>query len=142
MEGYLLAVPEGKRTESKLAVQTKAIEMANYTITICSNENNFPKRYRWCLTNKIVDTAIEIMNDINTANSIYVSTKNDYELRREFQTKALAYTARLLGLMELAYVRFNIEDKRIRYWTQLVVDTRELIKKWKKSDSNRYKKYK
>jgi len=142
MEGYLLAVPEGKRTESKLAVQTKAVEMANYTITICSNENNFPKRYRWCLTNKIVDTAIEIMNDINTANSIYVSTKNDYELRREFQTKALAYTARLLGLMELAYVRFNIEDKRIRYWTQLVVDTRELIKKWKKSDSNRYKKYK
>lgn len=47
-----MAVPEGKRTESKLAVQTKVIELAEYTITICSNEKNFPKRYRWCLTNK------------------------------------------------------------------------------------------
>ncbi len=54
-----MAVPEGKRTESKLAVQTKAIELAIYTVTICSNEKNFPKRYRWCLTNKIVDTALE-----------------------------------------------------------------------------------
>jgi len=137
-----LAVPEGKRTESKLEVQTKAIELANYTITICSNEKNFPKRYRWCLTNKIVDTATEIMSDINTANSIYVSTKGDYELRREHQTKALAYTARLLGLMELAYVKFNIEGKRIKHWTQLVIDVRELIKKWRKSDGERYKKYK
>lgn len=137
-----MSVPEGKRTESKLAVQTKAIELADYTITICSNEKNFPKRYRWCLTNKIVDVTLEIMNDINTANSIYVSTKVDYDLRREHQTNALAYTARLLGLMELAYIKFSIEDKRIKHWTQLVVDARELIKKWRKSDSDRYKKYK
>lgn len=33
-----MAVPEGKRTESKLAVQTKAIELATYTITICSKQ--------------------------------------------------------------------------------------------------------
>jgi hypothetical protein len=59
-----LTVPEGKRTQSKLSVQTKAIELATYTITICSNEKNFPKRYRWCLTSKIVDTAIEIISDI------------------------------------------------------------------------------
>ena len=123
-------------------MQTKAIELADYTITICSNEKHFPKRYRWCLTNKIVDTATDIMSDINTANSIYVSTKGDYELRRKFQTRALAYTARLLGLMELAYIKFNISDKRIKHWTQLAVDVRELIKKWRKSDNNRYKKYK
>lgn len=137
-----MSVPEGKRTESKLAVQTKAIELADYTITICSNEKYFPKRYRWCLTNKIVDTATDIMSDINTANSIYVSTKGDYELRRQFQTRALAYTARLLGLMELAYIKFNISDKRIKHWTQLAIDVRELIKKWRKSDNYRYKKYK
>jgi len=137
-----MAVPEGKRTESKLVVQTKVIELAEYTITICSNEKNFPKRYRWCLTNKIVDTALEIMNDVNTANSIYVSTKGDYELRRHYQTNALAYTARLLGLMEVAYIKFNIPDKRIKHWTQLVVDARELIKKWRKSDSDRFKNFK
>ena len=137
-----MAVPEGKRTESKLSVQTKAIELAEYTITICSNEKNFPKRYRWCLTSKIVDAVTEIISDINTANSIYVTTKGDYELRRSYQTKALAYTARMLGLMQLAHTKFGINSKRIKHWTELVIDVRELIKKWRKSDSDRYIKYK
>ncbi len=44
--------------------------------------------------------------------------------------------------MQFAYVKFNIDSRRIKYWTQLVVDEKELLKKWKKSDSNRYKKYK
>jgi len=136
-----LAVPEGKRSKSKLEVQTKAIELAKYTITICSNEKHFPKRYRWCLTSKIVDAATEIVGDINTANSIYVTTKGDYELRRKYQTNALAYTARILGLIQLAYVQFSIDGKRIKHWTQLVVDVRELLKMWRKSDRQRYKEY-
>jgi len=136
-----MSVPEGKRAESKLAVQTKAIELADYTTTICSNEKKFPKRHRWTVTSKIVDVALEIMGDVNEANSIYVSSKVDYNERRKLQIRALAKTARLLGFMELAYIKFNIEGKRIKHWTQLVVDTRELIKKWKKSDSDRYKKY-
>ena len=51
----LLAVPEGKRTESQLAFQTKAIELLEYTTTICNNNNIFPKRDRWIVANRIVD---------------------------------------------------------------------------------------
>lgn len=137
-----MSVPEGKRTESKLKVQTKSKELARYTTSICSNEKIFPKRDRWIITNRIVTTALTIMEEVDTANSIYVSTKGDYDLRRRSQTIALSYTARLLGLMELAYLKYSIDSKRIRYWTQLVIDTRELIKKWRKSDADRYKKYK
>jgi hypothetical protein len=39
-----MAVPEGKRTESKLDVQTKAIELARYTKQICQKERIIPKR--------------------------------------------------------------------------------------------------
>ena len=137
-----MAVPEGKRTESKLEVQTKARELAKYTTEICSNEKIFPKRDRWMLTNRIVNTVLTIMEEVDTANDIYVSTKVDYDLRRASQTIALSYTARLLGLMQLAYEKYNIEDKRIKYWTQLVVDTRELIKKWRQSDAKRYRQFK
>lgn len=42
-----MSVPEGKRTESKLKVQTKSKELARYTTSICSNEKIFPKRDRW-----------------------------------------------------------------------------------------------
>jgi hypothetical protein len=137
-----LAVPEGKRTKSKLEVQTKAIELLNYTTSICSNEKIFPKRHRWDISGRIVESAWMIHDDINTANSIFVSAKIDYEMRREHQIRALAYTARLLGQIDFAYVKFHIESRRIKYWTQLVVDERELLKRWKKSDSNRYKTYK
>lgn len=137
-----MSVPEGKRTESKLEVQTKSRELAKYTTEICSNEKVFPKRDRWCITSRIVNAVLTIMEEVDTANDIYVSTKVDFELRRTSQTIALSYTARLLGLMQLAYEKYNIDDKRIRHWTQLVVDARELIKKWRQSDSDRYKQFK
>lgn len=48
-----MSVVKSKRTKSELEVVNKAIALASYTIHICSNEKNFPKRYRWCLTGKM-----------------------------------------------------------------------------------------
>ncbi len=138
-----MSVPEGKRSKPKtqLQVQAKAIELLDYTTSICSNEKIFPKRHRWSISNRIVESAWVIHDEINTANDIYVAAKVDYELRRTSQAKALSYTGRLLGQMEFAYNKFHFESRRIKHWTQLVFDVRELIKNWKKSDANRYKNY-
>lgn len=133
-----MSVPEGKRTESKLKVQTRAKQLAAYTVSICCNEQTFPKRERWAITNRIVSTALTIMEEVDVANDIYVSTRGDFELRRRSQTIALSNTAKLLGLMELAYIKFEIDGKRMKYWTQMVFDTRELIKKWRQTDKDRY----
>lgn len=133
-----MSVPEGKRSESKLEVQTKSKELAKYTITICSNEKIFPKRDRWVLTNRIVSTSLIIMEEVDTANDIFVVTKGDFELRRRSQTIALSNTAKLLGLMELAYNKYYIEDSKIIFWTQLVKTTRDLIRKWRQKDKERY----
>jgi hypothetical protein len=132
-----MSVPEGKRTESKLEVQTKAKKLAAYTVSICGNEKVFPKRDRWAVTNRIVSTALTIMEEVDVANDIYVSTRGDFELRRRSQTIALSSTARLLGLMELAYIKYGIDGDRIHHWTQMVFDTRELIKKWRQTDKDR-----
>ncbi|NCB02953.1 MAG: hypothetical protein EOM67_12405 [Spirochaetia bacterium] len=136
-----MSVPEGKRTESKLEVQTRAKALAVYTVQICGNEKVFPKRDRWVITNRIVSTVLEIMEQVDVANDIYVSVPGDFELRRRSQTIALSSTAKLLGLMELAYIKYSIDGKRMSYWTQLVVEVRELIKKWRQSDKNRYSKF-
>ena len=133
-----MSVPEGKRTESKLEVQTRAKQLAAYTVGICTNEKTFPKRERWAITNRIVSTALTIMEEVDVANDIYVSTRGDFELRRRSQTIALSHTAKLLGLMELAYIKFDIDGKRMKHWTQMVFDTRELIKKWRQTDKDRY----
>lgn len=134
-----MAVVQSKRKEGELNVITKANKLATYTIHICSNENNFPKRYRWCITSKIVDAALEINNCAIKANSVYVKDRADYELRKRFQSEGLAATYSLLSMIDIAYRTFGIESKRIRYWTGLVLDVQSLLRNWRKKDIERYK---
>ena len=56
-----MSVVKSKRTKGKMEVITKAHDLAEHTVRICSNEKNFPKRYRWCITAKVVDSAIRFL---------------------------------------------------------------------------------
>ena len=134
-----MSVVKSKRTESKLEIVTKSIELSSYTIHICSNEKNFPKRYRWCLTGKIVDFTIDICNFTNMANSVFVSNSKDFHTRRQYQNKALAASYALLTMMDIAYSTFGIDDDRIQHWVGLVIDVQNLLRNWRKSDSEKYK---
>lgn len=134
-----MSVVKSKRTESELDVITKSRALASYTIHICSNEKNFPKRLRWCITNDIVRDAREVHNCIRKANSIYVSIYDDYKTRRQYQNKALASIDGMLGDMDIAYELFNIDDDRIEHWTGLVIEVLNLIRNWRKSDYERHK---
>lgn len=136
-----MSVPLSKRGESKLEVITKANELCAHTIRICSNENSFPKRYRWCITSKIVDTAVDISRYINMANSVRVTEEHqaeDWNLRRSFQIKALVNTHSLLTMMDIAYRAFEIDGDRMDYWTGLVVHVQNLLRNWNKADEKRY----
>jgi len=136
-----MSVVKSKRGEGQLVVITKSNELATHTIRICSNEKVFPKHYRWCITNKIVDAALEINNNANMANSVYVSDATDYSLRKAYQTKALAATYSLLSMMDISYRTFGMESSKIEYWTGLVLEVQNLLRKWRKSDAERYKSF-
>lgn len=131
-----MSVPKSKRSEGQLTVLVKANELATYTIKICSNEENFPKHYRWCITNKIVDSALDINNYITMANAVFVTDKNDVALRKQFQTKAASYA--LLSMMDIAYRTFGIKSSRVEHWTGLVLEVQNYLRNWKKSDAERY----
>lgn len=134
-----MSVVKSKRGEGQLLVLTKANELATYSIKICSNEKNFPKHYRWCITSKIVDAAIEISNFANMANSVYVKDSTDYQLRKQYQTKALASTYALINMMDISYRTFGIESSRMEFWTNLVMEVQNMLRNWRKSDMERYK---
>jgi len=134
-----MSVVQSKRGEGQLVVITKANALASYTIKICSNEKHFPKHYRWCITNKIVDAALEINNNANMANSIFVTSDSDYQTRKQYQNKALANTYSLLSMIDIAYRTFGIEVDRVQYWTGLVIEVQNLLRNWRKSDNERYK---
>lgn len=137
-----MSVPKSKRGEPKLEVLTKARELTKYTIKICSNESCFPKRYRWCITYKIIDAALEISRLLSMANAVYMGDKEhqkeDWTLRRSYQIKALTNTYALLEMMDIAYQMFGIDGSKMSYWTGLVLEEQDLLRRWKKSDKERY----
>lgn len=133
-----MAVPSYKREQGELAAITKAKELVAYTIQVCNNEKRFPKRSRWILANRIVDSAMTIMEQCDVANNIYVSLPCDYELRRNAQTMALATTSKMLGQVEVAYNMYGSTAVNAEHWTGLVYEVRELIKAWRQSDKERY----
>lgn len=55
-----MSVVKSKRGRSKFEVLVKANELAAFTIRICSNEKNFPKRYRWTITSTAIYNRIAL----------------------------------------------------------------------------------
>ena len=90
-----LSVPLSKRKQGKLETLTRARELCAYTIQICKNEKNFPKRDRWLLTQPIVTETLSIMSCIRRANSVRVETREDYVYRRGQQIEAFACAGEL-----------------------------------------------
>ena len=78
-----MAVDSSKKIKGELTVVTKARELKLHTIRVCTNEKNFPKRYRWCVTNDIVKEASDICRLIIAANAIKVENLSDKDRRRE-----------------------------------------------------------
>ena len=98
-----MSVPKSKRSHGRLEALTKARAIKNYTLQVCTNEKNFPKRYRWCITNNIVEETTEICRKIVRANAIRVVNIDDYNRRTLFQKEAYELTEVLLEDIDTAY---------------------------------------
>ena len=102
------------------------------------NENYFPKRNRWIITQPIVTESLEIMSCVRRANAVDVKIFDDYKYRREQQIKAYGRCEALLTLIEVAHKTLNLDLKRIEHWTNLICEVEEYIQKWMRSDKKRY----
>ena len=135
-----MSVVKSKREVGDLAVITAAAELARYTVQVCTNENNFPKRFRWAITNKIVDCAVDINIYLNAANSVFVEYPEDFRIRQSYQKKALALTHSLVATIKVAHKTFNIEASRRECWGRKIQNVRALTQSWIRADKERYTK--
>ena len=145
-----MAIPKSKRTTTPLSVLVEADTLACYTILICTDEKRFPKRYRWCLTKQIIESAVQAKMHIAKANSVYVNDVESAKLRRTYQQEAIADIAALSATMDTAFRLFSglrhidvaeNPKKRINIatWTSQLGKVKSLLLAWKKSDSEKYK---
>lgn len=137
-----MSVPEPKRTENKLEVCIKALDLCTYTLQITKNKNVFVAEYQDALTDKIIQTAIDIHTCVWSANNVLVNSPKSYENRRNLQETAAIKCNVLLSLIDIAKPLFHLSYKRVTYWSGKAIKTRNLIRNWKKSDAERYKQYK
>jgi hypothetical protein len=54
----------GERTEGDYDILQKAKEVAGYVLRITQNEKFFPKRYRFSVTNKMQEKAMDIVEKL------------------------------------------------------------------------------
>lgn len=139
MKGYAMSVPANLRSVPKLEVLKNARQLVIHTIKIVTNEKNFPKRYRWCFTNKLIDETISMYKNLIMANSINVRAKDDKQLRRRYQTEALSQIYGILSYIHISYELFGLSESKIRYWVMIAEEEKVLIRKWRDSDADRYR---
>ena len=135
-----MAVPEGLRGPGKLEVFEKALDLATYTITITANKKVFIPEYQGSLTDRINSVALAIYMDAWTANNILVRNAEDFAERRRLQEKAARNCNNLLALMQMAQKVFHLKLTRVKYWGEMTIGVRNLLRAWKESDYKRYSK--
>ena len=129
-----MSVVAGKRGEGDLKVITVSGDLCDYTLQITSNEKHFPKRYRWNITNRILQITFDIDDHIIYANSVYVREGDGSLLRRQtHQLEALE-----LRNIDRADRRCGIDSDRIEFWTGQIKELQRLIRGWYRKDKERY----
>lgn len=133
-----MSVPVNQRTHGKLEVCVKAHDLCCYTLQITANKKNFTQEFQESLTNRIVEAAIDIHTLCWSANNILVNSVDDLRERTMYQEKAAIRCNILLSLIDVAKQIFHLSTKRVTYWADKTIETRNLIRAWRESDLKRY----
>lgn len=139
-----MSVHKNDQGAGKFQVHKKARGLAAYTIHITSNPKIFPPEFNVAITNKINAVALDIQTSTWTANNIMVKGDNAKELyleRRKYQEQAAVDCNILLSMIDLAWKVFHLTSKRVRYWSEMTIEVRNLIRAWHNSDTKRYSNY-
>ena len=133
-----MSVNAGDRINGKFEVITKSRKLASYTIRICCNEHWFPQQFRNAITDRIVNIATDIFVKCWTANNTRIDDNPDKAQRRSsLQLEAHDSCNELLALVQIAQEVFHLRTNRMKYWGNLIIETRGLIKSWHEKDRKR-----
>lgn len=136
-----MSVPVNQRSHGKLEAYSKAYELVTYTLLITKNKKVFTEEYQEELTDHIIGSALDIYLLVGSANDIQVRTGSDrknFENRIEMQSLAITKCGDMSRLILIAKSIFHLSSKRVKYWTGLAKEVRNLIKAWSDSDSKRF----
>lgn len=116
-----------------------AHELELQTIRMTMRENAIPKRYRYVIGRPLTDSARALNQYIIYANGIYPTKKEEYELRRNYQKRAVLEIQNMFEIMRIATELLPIKNTVLEEWIKLATLEETLLRKWIQADRQRYK---
>ena len=129
-------VRKDERGEGKFDTQTKALELATYTVNITDNHKVFTPDHE-DTTKKIVAYATDICHRTRVAYNVPFKTREAGAERNRLQNVAIAECESLRSEIQIAKMVFHLRTKRVKYWDDLIVEVHDLLQKWRDSDADR-----
>lgn len=135
----IISFSAGKERDFKLAEKTlevisKAIKLMEYTYTVTSNRNRYPKKFI-ALVQKIQSLCMEIYLSLMDANRLQLN--NEKEERLRLQTRSVTLCDELSCFVELS-MRLNlISANTVEYWQKQISDIKYMTIAWRTRDKSR-----
>ena len=133
-----MSVRVNDRTDSKVQFVYNVSQIQEDMIRMCMNEKYFPKRYRFVLSNKLIDEASELSRLVISANAIFPRQESDLMLRRNKLLEARALIPCILDNLNLSYKLLSIPDGIIRDMTNKLTLEKKLIDGVIKKDKTQF----
>lgn len=118
----------------------KALDLALHTIKICSNGKVFAPEYWDAITSDIIKCAKNIYVYAWNANNTYVTQKDasKWPQREKLQLAAISSCSELLGMINIAKRLFHLRGRKSRYWSEMAIECRKLLRKWHETNKETY----
>ena len=134
-----LSVAEPLRHKGRLEVHVKAQFLATYTAQILKNEKIFDPNVDAALIDRMKTCAFDIYVKSWQANKIRAETNQiNRNMRYKLQEEAILTCDELHACIGIAKKLYHLRSKRMKYWSGLIIDVRQLLQAWKESDVSRY----
>ena len=135
----IMSVPEPLRRKGRLEVHIKAQFLASYTAKILSNEKTFDSKTDTELISRIRNCSYDIFAKSWAANKIRADSNGINRITRyNLQEESILLCDEMHAYIGIAKQVFHLRTKRMKYWSGLITEVRQLLQAWKESDASRY----
>ena len=134
-----MSVYKRNRSKSKIDFYDKANRVNDAIQTLVDNPKYYPKNQTFKRAIPLKELSDRVVMEICVANENRPQTYEEYLERRKSQTLAIGLAEALLQKFQTDCLHLKtIPSGQKKFITGLIVDLRDNLKAWKKSDKNRY----
>ena len=136
-----MGVLKNKRGESQMEFyHTATLARAELTRFVM-NDDIVPKRWRPVFTFPIIEKVIALIDNITAANTIYPQSMHEYEMRRDYQNKAIITVEQIIQLLQFMLSTLPVSADRFKPVTELLMKEGALLRGWRKAGNKLKEKF-